>query len=105
MYQDRTMKCRDCSADFVFTAGEQEFYAAKGFDNEPTRCKPCREARKGGGGGGGGGPKRGSYDARPRGQAFSVVCSDCGCQTEVPFQPTQDRPVYCKDCFSRRRTR
>ena len=46
MYQDKTLVCRDCGAEFVFTAGEQEFYAEKGFQNEPTRCKECRAASK-----------------------------------------------------------
>ena len=46
MYQDKTLVCRDCDAEFVFTAGEQEFYAEKGFDNEPTRCKECRAKKK-----------------------------------------------------------
>jgi hypothetical protein len=45
-YTDKTLKCKDCGADFVFTAGEQAFYAEKGFQNEPTRCKDCRLARK-----------------------------------------------------------
>jgi CxxC-x17-CxxC domain-containing protein len=99
MYQDKNITCRDCGEDFVFTAGEQEFYAAKGFDNEPTRCKSCRDTRKAGRPKGGG-----SYDARPRRQMFSVVCDDCGNETEVPFQPSQDRPVYCKECFNRRKT-
>lgn len=45
-YQDRQLTCLDCSQPFVFTAGEQEFYARKGFKEEPKRCKPCREARK-----------------------------------------------------------
>ena len=99
MYQDKTITCRDCGQDFVFTAGEQEFYASKGFDNEPTRCKGCRDTRKAGK------PRQGGYDARPRGQMFDVVCDDCGQETQVPFQPTQDRPVYCKDCFGRRRSR
>lgn len=97
MYQDKTITCRDCGQDFVFTAGEQEFYAAKGFDNEPTRCKPCRETRKTGR------PNQRSYDARPKRQMFSVVCDDCGQETEVPFRPSQDRPVYCRECFGRRR--
>jgi hypothetical protein len=43
---DKTLVCKDCGADFVFTAGEQEFYAEKGFDNEPTRCKACRDKKK-----------------------------------------------------------
>src|SRR5262245_42087880 len=54
-YADKTLTCRDCGTQFVFTAGEQEFYAQKGFTNEPTRCPSCRQARKQGGGGRGGG--------------------------------------------------
>ena len=46
MYQDKTLICKECGAEFVFTAGEQEFYAEKGFVNEPQRCKACRDARK-----------------------------------------------------------
>ena len=46
MYEDKTLVCKDCGAEFVFTAGEQEFYAEKGFQNEPTRCKACRQARE-----------------------------------------------------------
>lgn len=45
-YKDKTIKCVDCGEEFVFTAGEQEFYAEKGFVNEPKRCKSCREQRK-----------------------------------------------------------
>ena len=46
MYEDKTLVCKDCGNEFVFTAGEQEFYAEKGFQNEPQRCKECRDARK-----------------------------------------------------------
>jgi len=46
MYTDKTLVCKDCGAEFTFTSGEQEFYASKGFDKEPTRCKDCRNARK-----------------------------------------------------------
>lgn len=45
-YKDKTLVCKDCGAEFVFTAGEQAFYAEKGFQNEPVRCKACRQARK-----------------------------------------------------------
>lgn len=45
-FEDKTLTCRDCSKEFVFTAGEQEFYAEKGFQNEPSRCEPCRAANK-----------------------------------------------------------
>ena len=44
--QDETLKCKDCKEEFVFTVGEQDFYAEKGFTNKPTRCKPCRETHK-----------------------------------------------------------
>ena len=45
MYEDKTLICKECGQEFIFTAGEQEFYAEKGFVNEPQRCKPCRDAR------------------------------------------------------------
>lgn len=43
---DKTLKCKDCGADFIFTEGEQAFYKEKGFENEPQRCPECRRARK-----------------------------------------------------------
>jgi DNA-directed RNA polymerase subunit RPC12/RpoP len=45
-YKDKTLVCKDCGKDFVFTSGEQAFYAEKGFQNEPVRCPDCRKARK-----------------------------------------------------------
>jgi CxxC-x17-CxxC domain-containing protein len=114
-YQDRTLTCVDCSQDFTWTAGEQEFYAQRGLTNEPRRCPDCRRARKsqqGGGGGGGyasgGGYSGGSYSSgggydRPQRQMFATVCSQCGKETQVPFQPRGDKPVYCSDCFAERR--
>lgn len=91
MYQDKTLTCKECGQEFVFTANEQEFYANKGFQNEPGRCPSCRAARKQQRGGGG-----------PR-QMYSVVCSNCGVETQVPFKPSGDRPVYCRDCFQSQR--
>ena len=89
MYTDKTLGCRDCKEDFIFTSGEQEFYAEKGFENEPVRCPSCRSARR----------QRSSGGER---RMFPVICSDCGVETEVPFNPTNDRPVYCRDCFQKR---
>ena len=89
MYEDKNLTCKDCGNELVFTAGEQEFYAEKGFVNEPQRCKACRDARK--------------NNSRPQRERFSAVCAECGCETQVPFQPTEGRPVYCKDCFAKRR--
>jgi CxxC-x17-CxxC domain-containing protein len=105
MYTDKTLTCRECGTNFTFTAGEQEFFASKGFTNEPSRCPECRGARNrdrgayGGGSYSGGG---GGYERRER-QMFPATCSNCGKQTEVPFQPREDRPVYCSDCFETHR--
>ena len=92
MYEDKTLTCRECGAEFIFTASEQDFYAQKGFQNQPSRCPSCRAQRRAGGGGRGG-----------ERQMFDVICDRCGAPTQVPFQPRGDRPVYCRDCFDRQR--
>lgn len=89
MYNDKTLVCKDCGQEFIFTGSEQEFYADKGFTNEPQRCKSCRDARKGNSRGNGGGPR----------QMFDAICAECGNPCKVPFEPRNDRPVYCSDCF------
>ena len=89
MYEDRSLPCRDCGEDFIFSAGEQRFFAEKGLTNEPQRCGGCRaaarEARSGGG---------------PR-QYHAAICGACGDQAMVPFAPRTDRPVYCSTCFDK----
>ncbi len=97
-YQDQNLTCRDCSASFTFTAGEQEFFASRGLQNVPGRCPTCRQARRGGSAGASMGGSSG-YD-RPARQMTDVVCSSCGKPTQVPFVPRGDKPVYCSDCFS-----
>jgi len=101
MYSDKTLTCKDCGREFVFSASEQEFYAEKGFTNEPGRCPECRSARKNANRGGGG---RGGYD-RPERQMYQAVCAACGRDTTVPFQPSGERPVYCRDCYSSQQRR
>ena len=93
-FQDRILKCVDCGADFVFTAGEQQFFHDKNFKNEPKRCKPCKGKRQEGGSSGGGHMK----------VETSAICSQCGRETTVPFRPTQGRPVFCRECFQTRKT-
>lgn len=98
-YADTTLTCRDCGQSFVFTAGEQEFFAARGFTNQPSRCPQCRASRKAERG-------FGSYSTGGYGrerEMFSVTCSRCGGEARVPFQPRGDKPVYCSDCFARQR--
>ncbi|HDS59798.1 MAG TPA: DNA-directed RNA polymerase [Thermoplasmatales archaeon] len=42
------------------------------------------------------------YDRPPR-EMHKATCADCGKECEVPFKPTEGRPVYCKECFSKHR--
>jgi CxxC-x17-CxxC domain-containing protein len=118
-YADKTITCRDCRTDFVFTSGEQEFYAQKGFTNEPTRCPACRQARKASGGRSGGYDSRDSYSSRDYNdrdsygsrsgysraerEMHSATCASCGREAQVPFVPRGDKPVYCSDCFRQQR--
>ena len=98
-YADKTLTCSDCSTGFTFSASEQEFFASKGFTNEPRRCPNCRAVKKqergGGYGGGGGGGYRQQREMHP------AVCATCGKNTQVPFEPRNGRPVYCSDCYSK----
>ncbi len=94
-YQDKSLQCADCGHDFSFTAGEQEFYSARGLQNEPRRCPECRRARKA--------ERRGGNEYGAPRQMFAAVCAECGIDTEVPFEPREERPVYCSDCFTKMR--
>ncbi|MDY3845314.1 MAG: zinc-ribbon domain containing protein [Eubacteriales bacterium] len=89
MFQDKTLKCKECGKDFVFTAGEQEFYAEKGFQNEPQRCKECRAARK--------------NAVKAQREMFDAVCAECGKPCKVPFNPTEGKAVYCSECYAARK--
>jgi CxxC-x17-CxxC domain-containing protein len=101
-FADKTLTCRDCGQQFTFTAGEQEFYAEKGFTNQPSRCPDCRRANKAARSSGGGSSysSGGGYGApRQERTMHPAICSDCGKETMVPFVPRNDKPVYCSDCF------
>ncbi|MDQ2887867.1 MAG: zinc-ribbon domain containing protein [Chloroflexota bacterium] len=94
-FEDKTLNCRECGNDFVFTAGEQEFYQQKGLMNQPGRCPSCRSARRASSGGSGNRSER-----APR-EMHTVTCAECGSETQVPFLPKNDRPVYCSTCYDR----
>ena len=87
MFEDKTLVCQECGKEFIWTAGEQEFYAAKGFTNEPKRCPDCRKARR--------------RNQKPQREMYDAVCASCGAPCKVPFQPTEGRPVYCSECFAK----
>lgn len=98
MFIDKVLSCKECGSDFVFSASEQDFYAEKGFTNEPGRCPQCRSARKEQAR-----SNRGGGYSRAQRELFPAVCTSCGKSTQVPFQPTGDKPVFCRDCYQRRR--
>ena len=110
---DLLLMCSDCGQEFVFTAGEQQFFQERGYSS-PRRCKPCRQAKQASAGGGGAhAPSAGHNDRGGYGGGYSagtgagtgmssgstVVCASCGQTTTVPFEPRGDRPVYCKSCY------
>jgi CxxC-x17-CxxC domain-containing protein len=97
-YQDKQLTCSDCGTSFTFSAAEQEQFATRGYTNEPKRCQPCRDARKQNTTGGSSSFGNRSYSSAPR-QMYPAVCATCGKDTQVPFQPRGDRPVYCSDCY------
>jgi CxxC-x17-CxxC domain-containing protein len=112
-FEDKSITCVDCAQEFTHSADEQARYAERGFTNEPKRCRDCRDKRKSqGGGGGGGGGRRGQGgggggggygESRGPRESFEITCAGCGASATVPFQPTQGRPVYCRDCFQTKR--
>ncbi len=92
-FQDKQLQCSDCGQEFTFTAGEQEFYSSRGLQNEPRRCPECRRAKKA--------ERYGNNSSGATRQMFPVTCAECGKDTEVPFEPRGDKPVYCSDCYSK----
>jgi len=92
-YQDKQIQCSECGNAFTFTAREQEFFASKGYTNEPKRCLNCRQARRTSRG------NEGGRDGSPR-QMYTAVCAQCGKECQVPFSPRQGKPVYCSDCYT-----
>lgn len=87
MYEDEKLTCEECGNEFVFTAGEQEFFAERGLTNKPKRCPDCRKARK----------------MNRHKKMYDAVCSKCGAETQVPFKPIEGKEVYCKECLQKER--
>jgi CxxC-x17-CxxC domain-containing protein len=89
---DKELVCKDCGKTFLFTEREQEFYKEKNFENEPQRCPECRAAKK-----------AKMRENRGQREMYTVTCSACGKETQVPFRPSGDKPVYCRECYQARR--
>jgi CxxC-x17-CxxC domain-containing protein len=99
-FQDKSIQCSDCGTTFTFSAEEQEQFASRGYTNDPKRCSSCRQEKK---------SRQYGYNSnsyrsdsyKPRREMFPAVCAECRKDTQVPFQPNQDRPVYCSDCYNK----
>ena len=89
-FQEKSLQCSYCGATFIFSTEEQEFFQSRGYTNEPKRCPSCRQARK---------SERYGDSYGSRRQMFPATCAECGKDTEVPFEPRGDKPVYCSDCY------
>ena len=117
---DRTVRCLDCGTPFLLTCNEQIYYRERGY-REPGRCPACRATKRAERNApllaahdtheAGNAPESvyggaGSHDGR-KGRAilYPAVCASCGKETQVPFLPRGDRPVYCRECFGQRRGR
>ena len=92
-FEDKTLQCSDCGATFTFSAEEQSVFESKGYTNEPKRCPACREARRV--------RRSGDTGYRSWRQTFPATCAECGKETEVPFEPREGRPVYCRECYDK----
>ena len=95
-FQEKSIQCSDCGATFTFTVEEQEFFQSRGYTNEPKRCPSCRQTRKS--------ERYGNNSYGYRRQMFPAKCAECGKDTEVPFEPRRDKPVYCSDCYRKVRS-
>lgn len=94
---EKSIQCSDCGTTFNFSTEEQEIFARKGYTHDPKRCPPCRQARK---------TNRHQSNRRSyttHREIFPAICTMCGRDTKVPFEPDEGRPVYCSDCYARAR--
>lgn len=94
-FEDRAIPCIDCAREFIWTAGEQEFFRDKDLKNPPKRCKACKRMKN---------DRLSAIEAaQMTGKKMrievSAECAKCGSVTTVPFFPSQGRPVYCRTCY------
>ena len=92
-FDDKSLQCSDYGSSFTFSAEEQQLFQSRGYTNEPKRCPDCRQARKS--------ERYGNSGYGSRRQMFPATCAECGKDTEVPFEPHEDRPVYCSECYNK----
>lgn len=86
-YLDKTLICKNCQAEFIWTSGEQKFFEEKGLQNIPLRCTDCRKLHKKG--------------KKPGGRAVEVKCEICGKTGQIGFPVLPEEKIYCQECFSK----
>lgn len=90
MLEDQILTCKDCGKKFTWTKEEQDYFTEKGFKNIPQRCLDCRKNAR---------DKRESNIPK-----FEITCSECEKKSTVPFEPIENQPIYCQDCFDKKRS-
>ncbi len=95
-FEDITIHCIDCAADFVWSIGEQAFFRDKHLRNPPKRCKECKKAKN---------QRLEAIEvAKITGKRQRIEvraeCARCSVVSTVPFYPCQGRPVYCRACYA-----
>jgi len=88
MYNELTLECAACGRMFSFEAEEQAFYHQHGYAQPPRRCRECRMTEK-----------AIRESVKPKRITYTATCARCGHETQIPFNPTGDKPVYCMTCF------
>lgn len=89
-FQDKKLICKECSQEFIWSAGEQKFYADKGLQNPPGRCPECRRIKK---------------DQKANQPKYKIICKNCGKEGEVNFPPRDPNDILCTDCFRQQRAK
>ena len=87
-FKEKTLICRDCGRNFIWTANEQKFFADKGLKNVPSRCENCRLI----------------YKEKHKFKVSSPVkCSDCQAEGEIAYLPENKKDlILCETCFAKR---
>ena len=94
-FQDKSLHCVDCGTEFIWTAGEQLFFADKNFKNEPKRCKGCKAKRASR-------PSAAGPVARERVETtHQLLGLRQGNDGALPTHA--GRPVFCRECFQQRK--
>ncbi len=84
-FKDKTLRCLQCNKEFIWTAGEQRFYAEKGLKNEPKTCPTCRKGRN-------------------KEETIEVTCQVCGAKGHIQTSGDEkedlvNRSVICQKCL------